>query len=177
MYRQCKKPLATAIRVCIRTGARFGSEFCRLTAKHVDDTDLKCMVWRFTADEAKTNKPRAIYVPKEIAELVRSLVKCYPTGPLFRNSQGKPWTKQSLRCAFRRLKQKLENGDVALDKADCMYTCRHTFAKRMLGGYWTKKPCTIEQVAGLMGNSRQVCWDHYAQWCDQYTDPLKDAID
>jgi integrase len=177
MYHHAKRPLATAIKVCIRTGARFGSEFCRLTAKHVDDSDPKCMIWRFAAEEAKTNKPRTIYVPKEIADIVRPLMKRHPTGPLFRNTAGKPWKKDSLRGAFLRLKRKLKEKGIKLDKADCMYTCRHTFAKRMLGGYWTKKPCTIEQVAGLMGNSRQVCWDHYAQWCEQYTDPLKDAID
>jgi len=35
---------------------------------------------------------------------------------------------------------------------------------------WAAKPCTIEQLAGLMGNTRQVCWEHYAKWCDNYTD-------
>ena len=35
------------------------------------------------------------------------------------------------------------------------YTCRHTYAKRMLGGYWGK-PVTLEVLAGLMGNSQNL---------------------
>ena len=40
--------LRTAIRVCIRTGARYGSEFIPLTAAHVEETP-KGMLWRFSA--------------------------------------------------------------------------------------------------------------------------------
>jgi len=45
-----------------------------------------------------------------------------------------------------------------------MYACRHTFAKRTLSGYYTGRPVTIEVLAGLMGNTPKVCWDHYAAW-------------
>ena len=57
-----------------------------------------------------------------------------------------------------------------------MYTCRHTFAKRMPSGYYTGKPVTIEVLAGLTGNTPKVCWDHCAQWADQYNDPLWAAL-
>ena len=57
-----------------------------------------------------------------------------------------------------------------------MYTCRHTFAKRTLSGYYTGQPVTIEVLAGLMGNTPKVCWEHYAQWADQYNDPLWAAL-
>ena len=127
-------------------------------------------------DESKTHKPRTIYVAPEIAELVRPLMKRYPHGPLFRNQHGKPWTIDALRRAFLRLKTRLAKKKIKLDDDACMYTCRHTFAKRTLGGYWSGKPCTIEQLAGLMGNTRQVCWEHYAKWCDNYTDPLWEAV-
>ena len=167
--------LRTAIQVCIRTGARYGSEFITLTAAHVEETP-KGMLWRFSSDESKTHKPRTIYVAPEIAELVRPLMKRYPHGPLFRNQHGKPWTINALRRAFLRLKDRLAKKKIKLDDDACMYTCRHTFAKRTLGGYWSGKPCTIEQLAGLMGNTRQVCWEHYAKWCDNYTDPLWEAV-
>ena len=175
MYQHASPPLRLAIQVCIRTGARYGAEFCKLTAKHIDDTDPKCMVWRFKAGESKTYRPRVIYVPNDIAEEVRALAKRFPTGVIFRTRSGKPWVIRNIRSAFRLLKKRLSSKGIKLDTDACLYTCRHTFAKRMLGGYWGK-PTTIEVVAGLMGNSRQVCWDHYAQWCDGYTDPLKDAI-
>ena len=41
---------------------------------------------------------------------------------------------------------------VVFAPGSCVYSCRHTFAKRTLGGFWTGKPATIEQVAGLLGN-------------------------
>jgi integrase len=164
-----------AVKVCIRTGARYGSEFAKLTARHVEET-AKGMVWKFSPEEAKTHKPRTIFVANEIAEIVRPLMKKYPSGPLFRNARGKPWTIDALRRAFFRLKDRLVAHGITLDNDGCMYTCRHTFAKRTLGGYWTGKPCTIEQLAGLMGNTRQVCWDHYSKWCEAYTDPLWEAI-
>ena len=175
LYRYSKRALATAIQVCIRTGARYGSEFCQLTAKHVEETP-QGMRWRFSADEAKTHKPRTIYIAPEVAQIVRPLVKQYPTGPLFHNSRGEPWTGRALRAAFIRLKKRLAQKEIKLDKADCMYSTRHTFAKRTLGGFWSGKPCTIEQLAALMGNSRQVCWESYAGWCEAYTDPLWEAV-
>ena len=175
LLRHAFQALGTAIWVCIRTGARYGSEFVTLTAAHVEET-AKGMLWRFSADESKTHKPRTIYVAPEIAELVRPLMKRYQHGPLFRNQHGKPWTIGALRQSFRRLKIRLAKGKIRLDDNACMYTCRHTFAKRTLGGYWSGKPCTIEQLAGLMGNTRQICWEHYAKWCDNYTDPLWEAV-
>jgi integrase len=176
MYANTSKALALVIKVCIRTGVRYGSEFTTLTAKHVESTP-RGMVWKFSADESKTHKPRVIYVPAEIAEIVRPLMKRHLNGALFRNRKGQPWTIENLRSAFGRLKRKLAKKGIQLDDDACLYSCRHTFAKRTLGGYWTGKPTTIEQVAAAMGNSRQVCWEHYAKWCDNYTDPIWDAVD
>ena len=57
-----------------------------------------------------------------------------------------------------------------------LYTCRHTFAKRILSGFWTGQPATIETVAGLLGNTPGVCFKHYATWCDEYSQPLWTAV-
>jgi len=64
---------------------------------------------------------------------------------------------------------------MVLDKDACMYACRHAFAKRTLQGYWTEKKCNVETLWHLMGNSLKICWEHYAQWCETYTDPLWDS--
>ena len=53
---------------------------------------------------------------------------------------------------------------ITLDSDACMYSCRHTYAKRTLEGYWTGKPTSIHTLARLMGNSVKVCMDHYLQW-------------
>jgi hypothetical protein len=176
-YEYANAALAIAIKVCIRTGARYGSEFAKLTAKHVQSTD-KGMEWRFSEKESKNHKPRVVRIPNsdeagnEVIEIVQRQLERYPTGPIFRNSFGNPWTRPTLGGAFTRLRKRLAKKGVVLDDDACMYSCRHTYAKRALSGYWAGKPSTIERLAALMGNTREVCWEHYAGWCDAYTDPL-----
>ena len=91
-------------------------------------------------------------------------MKLHKTGPIFRSKSGKPWTKKNLSQRFRFLKYKLVKMGVEFDSDCCMYSCRHTYAKRTLEGYWTGKATNIETLARLMGNSPQVCRDHYLQW-------------
>ena len=176
MVKYAGKPLAQVIKVLIRTGARYGIELIKLTSRHVEETS-QGMVWKFSPEEAKTPKPRTIFVPEDIADITRTLIKRYPSGQLFRTQKGKPWVIRNIRSAFVLLKKKLAKKGIKLDTNACLYSCRHTFAKRTLGGYWTGKPATIEQVAGLMGNSRAVCWEHYGQWSDNYTEPLWQALE
>ena len=175
MYKFANPALATLIRVCIRTGARYGCEFCKLTAKHVK-IDKDRMEWRFSAKESKTRKLRIVRVTDpQIISLVAGQIKMYPEGPLFRNTKGEPWTTSNLKEAFARLRRKLAKNNVHLDQDSCLYGVRHTYAKRTLQGYWTGKPTNIETLSILMGNTREVCWQHYAEWCDTYTDPLWNA--
>ena len=169
--------LALAIKICIRTGARYGVEYCALISRHVGEAK-RGMTWHFPDGTKVDGKPRTILIPKDIAEITREhMRRVQPGEPIFRNNVGTPWEPTSLRRAFGRLKDKLEGLGNPLDEDDCMYTTRHTFAKRILGGYWNGKPATIEQVAALMGNTRDVCWRHYAKWCEKYTDPLWDALE
>jgi len=157
--------LKIAIRVCIRTGARPGKEFSKLTSRHVTDHGDR-MEWKFAIDESKTDKLRIIRVADpDIVELTRTQIKSVPAGePIFRSRNGKPWTRFNLSQRFRFLKYKLEKRGVTFDEDCCIYSCRHTYAKRTLEGYWTGKPCNIETLARLMGNSPQVCRDHYLQF-------------
>jgi hypothetical protein len=176
-YKHASPALATAIKVCIRTGARYGCEFARLTARHVTLTD-RGMEWRFSEEESKTGKLRTIRIPKtdpaarEVIRIVKEQTEKFPTGPIFRNDRGQPWKQTYLGQSFNRLRAKLKAHDIELDDDSCMYGARHTYAKRTLSGYWSGKPCTIERLAELMGNTREVCWEHYATWCEAYTDPL-----
>ena len=179
LYEHASKPMALLIKVAVRTGARYGAEIAALTARHVEETP-EGMLWRFSADEnktgSKTGKSRVIYVPAEIADLVRELVKKHPSGSLFRNRNNTPWKVATLKENFSRLKDKLAAKGIELDADACLYSCRHTYAKRMLGGYWTGEPITLEILAGLMGNTPQVCYDHYAKWCGDYIAPLWKAV-
>ena len=70
IYELAHPSFALAVKVCIRTGARYGCEFAALSARHVVETD-KGMIWRFAAAEAKSRKKeRRILIPKDIAEIV-----------------------------------------------------------------------------------------------------------
>ncbi len=151
-YKNCRYALRTAMKVCIRTGARPGAEFAKLTAKHVRDHGDR-MEWHFTEEESKTRTYRIIRITDpEIIEITRRQMRDNPSGPIFRNSQGRPWKRAVLSEAFRRLKRRLRKKGIKLDAGDCMYSWRHTFAKRTLQGHWAGKPTTIEVLAELMGN-------------------------
>lgn len=176
MLKYARPAVAQMIKVCIRTGARFGCEFAKLKDWHVQETP-RGMIWVFPAEESKTRKkPRTILVPEDIAEIVRKEMEDHD-GAVFRNASGKPWTLAGIKSVFRSLLGRCRRkAGIEFDSDICPYSMRHTYAKRTLGGYWTGRPASIEQLCGLMGNSRQVAWETYAQWCDAYSDPLWAAV-
>ena len=119
------------------------------------------MEWVFKKSETKTHRERHIRITDpEVISLVRaSLAGEF----VFLNQRGEPWTRKMLSQNFRRVRRKLA---VPLDDDCCMYSCRHTYAKRALEGYWSGKPTSINSLARLMGNSVQVCIDHYLQFSE-----------
>jgi len=99
--RHARPALRLAVKVCIRTGARPDIEFASLEPRHVEETP-RGQRGRFSAGESKGRiKERTIYVPEEIAQIVRQQIKRHRTGPVFRNESGEPWTLDALESAFR----------------------------------------------------------------------------
>lgn len=84
-----------------------------------------------------------MFLPPALAKLTRKLAKEYPEGPLFRNRQGKPWTANSIRYRFKRLKEQLES-QVPSDL--CLYLYRHTFATDALEN--GLNPITVVELLG-----------------------------
>lgn len=83
------------------TGCR-PQESLRVESRHVD---LKHNRWVFPKIESKGKRqPRVIYLPQAALEVTQRRIQQYPTGPLFRNSRGKPWTTDAVNCAFDRLR-------------------------------------------------------------------------
>lgn len=66
---------------------------------------------------------RVIYLNQAATEILGRLKG---PGPLFRNSQGKPWTANSVRCRFRTLKKKMNMPEL------CANTMRHSWATNSL---------------------------------------------
>jgi integrase len=162
----------------IHTGLRPFCELARLTADDIAETD-RGMMWRVYS--SKTKKTRKIPVRRDVAVRVRSLIQSTPAGsgiPVFRNTQGNPWKKVTAGSRFRAIREKLGWDHDPVRKAYSCYTARHTFAHRMLSGFWSNGVgCSIETLAELIGDTPKVAFDHYGrEWGQHYQDPLWAAI-
>lgn len=162
----------------IHTGLRPFCELAKVTADDIE-TSERGMMWRVYS--SKTKKTRKIPVRPEVAKLVCKLMKTAPKGsgrPIFRNTQGNPWKRMTGVVRFITLREKLGwEQDPVKGKYSC-YTCRHTFAHRMLSGYWSDGVgCSIETLAELIGDTPKVAFDHYGrEWGQHYQEPLWKAI-
>jgi integrase len=82
------------------TGAR-PQESLAVEARHVDLAKAR---WVFPPEESKGEEwPRVVYLTPAALEITGRLVTRWPEGPLFRNSDGLPWTTDAVNCAFIRL--------------------------------------------------------------------------
>ena len=98
-------------------------EVKQMEARHVD---LEKKFWRFMQDESKTGTVRTVYIPTDRAfDIISRLVVEYPTGVLFRNTRGGPWTTHAVAHRFERLEKKV-------GKRFKQYDFRHTFITRKL---------------------------------------------
>lgn len=177
MYAATDEPFRNFLCAAMHTGVRPLCELAKLRAENVVETERGVM-WRVYS--SKTKKTRKIPVRPEVAELTRELMKTAPRGsdlPLFRNSHGNPWS-ESVVNRFRKIKKKLGWDQDPIRKSYSCYTCRHTFAHRMLSGYWNGgSGCSIEVLAELMGDTPKVAFDHYGrEWSQHYQEPLWAAI-
>ncbi len=103
------------------TGCR-AQEIRVIEARHFDGEKL--ILEKTNSKGERYN--RTIYPTDTAAEIVKRLAETYPTGPLFRDSKGNPWRKNSVRCRFRRLKTALGVPDL------CATTLRHSWATEAL---------------------------------------------
>jgi integrase len=109
--------------VMVTTGAR-AQEMPRIEARHFDREHRRIV---FPKSESKGKKrSRVIYLPDEAFEIVDAWASRHTSGPVFRNTKGRPWTKDSVNNRFQRLKKKL--GMPGL----CATVLRHSYAHDQL---------------------------------------------
>lgn len=145
------------------TGCRPG-EVAAVTAQQFN---AEAGTWTFKRHKTvkKTRRPRVVYLTPPLVQLCRQLAAKYPEGPLFRNSRGKPWTRNAIRCRFRRLRKKLKLGPGLV-----AYSYRHAFATEGLGA-----GVPIATMAELLGHvDTTMVSEHYGH-LDQKTDHLREA--
>ena len=126
------------ITVMRETGCR-PQEIRIVEAHHVDHENRE---WVFERLKSKGKKERRVVVLGDMAyQICRKLALRYPEGPLFRNSDGHPWTNFAIACRYRRLSDKLGFKIFA-------YAIRHTFATEAIiaGG-------DVISIARLMGHT------------------------
>jgi integrase len=130
------------------TGCR-PQESLRVEARHVD---LAGGRWMFPASESKNKRtPRVVYLTPKALEITRRLAEEHPSGPLFRNASGGPWTPSATSCRFKRAKKRV---GVKIS----LYALRHTWINRML-----IKGVDAFTVATLAGHSDpSMLAKHYA---------------
>lgn len=104
------------------TGCR-PQESLRVEGRHLDTPGNR---WAFPVSEAKGKKKfRVVYLTPFALEICQRLAKKHPTGPLFRNEDGRPWTPCAVNCRFSRAKAKI-------GIKFCLYNFRHTWITRKL---------------------------------------------
>jgi len=178
IYQATDEPFGNFLFAAVHTGLRPFCELARMTADDVVETE-RGMMWRVYS--SKTKKTRKIPVRSGVAELTRCLMATAPKGsaaPLFRNTKGRGWKKVTGVGRFLGLKRKLAWDKHPVKKNYSCYTARHTFAHRMLSGYWNGGVgCSIETLAELIGDTAKVAFDHYGrEWGQHYQEPLWAAV-
>jgi integrase len=178
LYQATDAPFRDFLFAAMHTGLRPFCELARLTAEDVEETG-RGMLWRVYS--SKTKKTRKIPVRPEVAELTRRLLATAPPGsgrPLFRNVRGGAWTKVNGVVRFLALRKQLGWDQDPVRRRYSCYTCRHTFAHRMLSGYWNGGAgCSVETLAELIGDTPKVAFDHYGkEWGQHYQEPLWAAL-
>jgi integrase len=137
-------PTIRDVVVCLwETGCR-PQELREVEARHYVNEEFPC--WYFPPKEAKcgekTKEPRIVPLNKITVEITERLAKANPDGKLFRNSHGKPWSKDAIGRRLQDLEDKVQKlllktvktkkGEKKPERVKVTpYVFRHSFATRM----------------------------------------------
>jgi integrase len=158
-------PFADYVLALERTGARPFSELAKVTAADVDLAAGTATLARWKNSRKQKGKKRVIFLVGPVLDLVRRLVLKHPEGPLFRNQEGRPWTRQALTARFRSLGKRV---GIAGLKA---YHLRHAYISDALA-----RGVPVAVVAQLCGTSIQTIARHYDK-LNQMHDVLREAAE
>lgn len=175
---EADKHFADFFRFLLLTGCRPG-EGCLATVDSLrrdgGARDLHLLVNH--KNKRHTGEDRRIYLLfSDVKMMILDSAKKYGSGPLFRTKTGKSWTNATLNNRFRKIAESKECVKLGLDRHSLEknsdgtevrryefvpYTCRHTFAFRLLTGFYKDRSGipikkNYGEVAIYMGNSAQM---------------------
>lgn len=158
------------VEISLETGAR-PEEIRTVAREHVF---LDRGLWVFPEEEHKTGKKtqreRIVYLTLRAVEITKrrlSLLKEDDRGPLFRNRFGRPWTRHSINCRFKRLRAKHPE----LPAATTAYAIRKTFTTQAL-----VNGLHPEEVRELIGHQDLSMLKHYAHM-GEHQEHMKEAAE
>ena len=148
------------------TGCRPGE--ATMMQKHHVDLANKEVRFKIGEDKTsgKTGRPRVIHLNDTALAMLRSLIALHPSGPLFRNSRGKPWTEFSINCAARKAREKAG----LLDNLAVAYAMRLQYITDALA-----RGVPIALVAEMTGTSPEMIARVYSHVSEKKT-LLMDAV-
>ena len=136
------------LRVLHATGARPG-EVCAITADTFDPTAGLVRLVEHKKDKA--GRPRLVFLPPDVVELLNGQLARYGSGPLLRSRKGNPWRGTTVTKAMQYLRQKTGVRAIA-------YGYRHSFVTDAL-----VKGVPDAHVAALVGHtSTTMIHRHYS---------------
>jgi integrase len=137
-----REPFKTLLIAMVESGCRPG-EICKL---RVEDCFLEDGIW-LVANKTKNQtgvKKRPVYLSGRLVDLTRRCIGSRTEGYAFLNRDGAPWQTDTVRCRFRRLRDKLGLSDGVIP-----YGTRHRFASDAIN----RKGIDSLVVARLLGHS------------------------
>jgi integrase len=146
------------------TGARPG-ELVKAEARHLDLAAGTLVLPGKTT--RATGRLRTIYLPSGAVEILRDLAERNPDGALFRNRDGRPWTRDAIVCRFARLRKRLGMGPEAT-----AYSLRHGFATGAL-----ERGVPIATVAELMGHASTAMISRHYSHLSERREHLREAAE
>jgi integrase len=167
VLRVANPAFADVVRILAWTGAR-PSTICRVEARHyLPDLKLWDVEDLYKGRRSAVKYVKRIWLPAQAVKLVKRLNRTYREGPIFRNSESKPWRPAALGLYMYQLqhKFKLTKNLSWPDGGTCLYGLRHTFATNFI----KQHPDKLEYLRELLGHKDlKMIRKHYGHLFDEH---------
>jgi integrase len=154
------------LRACAWTGAR-PSTLRHVEARHyVPHLKLWDVEDLYRDRASKRKYVRRIGLGPAMTKLVERLNRLYPAGPIFRNTQGMPYSADAVTMMMYKLRVRLRRKGIELPPGICVYGLRHSFASQFIAQY----PDKLEYLRQLLGHSSlKMIYKHYNHLIDDHS--------